>query len=362
MNALKHIRVLVVDDSPTMANALTALLSEDPRIDVVGRAGDGNRAVMLARLLRPDVITMDLLLPGLDGPAAIAQIMADAPARILVVSAVAEQRGVDLGFQAMSAGALELIGKPSVSGGDELKRWGKELARSVCLMAEVPVVSRRVRGAARALPITGARVDIFGLVASTGGPPALADVLTKLPADLPVPIVIAQHITDGFTQGMVRWLSAVTPLPVCVPKDGTRLEPGKVYFPADAHDLAVESDGVARLTRNRGGPCPSGDLLLHSLARAYGSRAGGGVLNGMGEDGARGLLAIRNVGGVTFAQDEATSVVFGMPRAALEMRAADHGVPLSAIPDLIRQSCTRSPVERLAHWIRPPDDPEGGVK
>lgn len=350
----KRIRVLVVDDSPTMANALAALLGEDPRIEVIGRAEDGNRAVTLARLLRPDVITMDLLLPGLDGPAAIARIMADAPTRVLVVSAVAEQRGIDLGFQAMSAGALELIGKPSVTSGEELRRWGKELARSVCLMAEVPVVSRRGRVAARPAPVPGARVDIFGLVASTGGPPALADVLSKLPTDLPVPLVIAQHITDGFTPGMVRWLSAVTRLPVRIATEGERLEPGKVYFPADGHDLIVESDGVARLTRTRGGACPSGDLLLSSLARAYGRRAGGGVLTGMGEDGARGLLAIHDAGGVTFAQDEATSVVFGMPRVALEMGAASQGVPLPAVADLILQSCTRSAFDRLTRVMEVP--------
>ena len=193
----KRIRVLVVDDSPTMANALTALLREDPRIEVIGRAEDGNRAVMLARLLRPDVITMDLLLPGLDGPGAIAQIMADAPARILVVSAVAD-RGADLGFQAIRAGALELIGKPNVSSGEELRKWGRERVSSICLMAEVPVISRRSRTLQPAPQPSTARVDIFGIVASTGGPPALSDVLSKLPKDLPVPIVIAQHITVGF--------------------------------------------------------------------------------------------------------------------------------------------------------------------
>jgi two-component system chemotaxis response regulator CheB len=349
----RPIRVLVVDDSPTMANTLTALLSEDPRIEVVGRAGDGNRAVTLARILRPDVITMDLLLPGLDGPAAIEAIMADAPARVIVVSAVAEQRGVDLGFQAMSAGALELIGKPSVTSGEELRRWGRELAKTVCLMAEVPVVSRRPRSSQRRpTPVTGARVDIFGLVASTGGPPALAEVLSKLPGDLPVPIVIAQHITDGFTPGMVRWLSQVTPLKVAIAREGERLEPGKVYFPSDAHDLTVEGGGVARLSRTRGGPCPSGDLLLSSLARVYGGRAGGGVLTGMGEDGARGLLAIRQVGGVTFAQDEASCVVYGMPRAAVEMNAVDSGIPLSGMSELMRQSCTRSPLEQLTRGGR----------
>ena len=341
----KPIRVLVVDDSPTMVNTMATLLAQEPRIEVVGRAGDGNRAVSLARLLRPDVITMDLLLPGLDGPAAIAAIMADAPARILVVSAVAD-RGADLGFQAIRAGALELIGKPNVSSGEELRRWGRDLVQSICLMAEVPVVSRRVRpNSAMPPPSLGTRVDIFGLAASTGGPPALAELLARLPKDLPVPLLIAQHITEGFTPGMVRWLGQVTTLTVTIAREGDRFEPGKVYFPLDGHDLTVEA-GFARLVRTKGGPCPSGDLLLSSMARVYGSRAGAGVLTGMGDDGARGLLDIRRMGGVTFAQDEATSVVFGMPRAALELGATEQALPLAAMPEFIRQCCLR-PFDRL---------------
>ncbi|HLL06965.1 MAG TPA: chemotaxis protein CheB [Myxococcaceae bacterium] len=351
------IRVLVVDDSPTMVNTMAALLAQEPRIEIVGRAGDGNRAVSLARLLRPDVITMDLLLPGLDGPAAIAAIMADAPARILVVSAVAD-RGADLGFQAIRAGALELIGKPNVSSGEELRRWGRDLVQSICLMAEVPVVSRRPRvNPALPPPTLGSRVDIFGLAASTGGPPALAEVLARLPRDLPVPLLIAQHITEGFTPGMVRWLGQVTPLTVTLAREGDRFEPGKVYFPLDGHDLTVEA-GFARLVRTKGGPCPSGDLLLSSLARVYGSRAGGGVLTGMGDDGARGLLDIRRMGGVTFAQDEASSVVFGMPRAALELGATEQALPLSAMPEFIRQCCLRPFSDRLRGSGRP--EGEGG--
>jgi len=340
MSSKQPIRVLVVDDSPTMVNTMTTLLSQEPRIEIVGRAGDGNRAVSLARLLRPDVITMDLLLPGLDGPGAIAAIMADAPARILVVSAVAD-RGADLGFQAIRAGALELIAKPNVTSGEELRKWGRELTNSICLMAEVPVISRRkIREVIPPLLSKGNRVDIFGLAASTGGPPALAEILSRLPKDLPVPIVIAQHITEGFTPGMVRWLSQVTPLGVTIARDGERLEPGKVYFPLDGHDLTIDR-GVARLSRTRGGPCPSGDLMLSSLSRVYGGRAGGGVLTGMGDDGARGLLDIRRSGGVTVAQDEASSVVFGMPKAALDIGATEQALSLSSLPDFIRQCCLK---------------------
>jgi two-component system chemotaxis response regulator CheB len=345
MNTNRPIRVLVVDDSPTMVNTMATLLSQEPRIEIVGRAGDGNRAVSLARLLRPDVITMDLLLPGLDGPGAIAAIMSDAPARILVVSAVAD-RGADLGFQAIRAGALELIAKPNVTSGEELRKWGRELTNSICLMAEVPVISRRkIREVVPPLLSKGARVDIFGLAASTGGPPALAEILSRLPKDLPVPIVVAQHITEGFTPGMVRWLSQVTPLGVTIARDGERLEAGKVYFPLDGHDLTIDR-GIARLSRTRGGPCPSGDLLLSSLSRVYGGRAGGGVLTGMGDDGARGLLDIRRSGGVTVAQDEASSVVFGMPKAALDIGATEQALPLSAMPDFIRHCCLKPSYER----------------
>ncbi|KFE64286.1 chemotaxis protein CheB [Hyalangium minutum] len=345
MNTNRPIRVLVVDDSPTMVNTMATLLSQEPRIEIVGRAGDGNRAVSLARLLRPDVITMDLLLPGLDGPAAIAAIMSDAPARILVVSAVAD-RGADLGFQAIRAGALELIAKPNVTSGEELRKWGRELTNSICLMAEVPVISRRkIREVVPPLLSKGARVDIFGLAASTGGPPALAEILSRLPKDLPVPIVVAQHITEGFTPGMVRWLSQVTPLGVSIARDGERLEPGKVYFPLDGHDLTIDR-GLARLSPTRGGPCPSGDLLLSSLSRVYGGRAGGGVLTGMGDDGARGLLDIRRSGGVTMAQDEASSVVFGMPKAALDIGATEQALPLSAMPDFIRNCCLKPSYDR----------------
>lgn len=345
MNQAKPIRVLVVDDSPTMVNTMATLLTQDSRIEIVGRAGDGNRAVSLARLLRPDVITMDLLLPGLDGPGAIAAIMADAPARILVVSAVAD-RGAELGFQAIRAGALELIAKPNVTSGEELRKWGRELVNSVCLMAEVPVISRRPRREFTPPPPSlGARVDIFGLAASTGGPPALAEILSRLPKDLPVPLVVAQHITEGFTPGMVRWLSQVTPLGVTIAREGERLEPGKVYFPLDGNDLTIER-GVARLSRTRGGPCPSGDLLLASLARLYGARAGGAVLTGMGDDGARGLLEIRRAGGLTCAQDEQSSVVYGMPKAALDIGATEQSMGLPSLPAFIIQCCTR-PFDRV---------------
>lgn len=336
----RPIRVLVGDDSPTMASALAALLTEDARLEVVGCAGDGQRAVTLARLLRPDVITMDLLLPGLDGTAAIERIMMEVPTRILVVSGMVDEGRASLGFEAMRAGALELIGKPSVTSGEELRRWGRQLAQSVCLVSEIPVVTRRPRAAPALPPAGSARVDVFALVASTGGPPALAEILARLPASLAAPLLVAQHMQVGFTAGLVRWLSGLTPLKVRVAREGERFEPGSVYLAPDAHDLGVGVGGSARLSRTRGGPCPSGDVLLEALARVYGWRAGGAVLTGMGEDGARGLLSLRQAGGLTLAQDEASSVVFGMPRVALQLRAAERTVALGEVADCIQEACS----------------------
>ncbi|MBF5042134.1 response regulator [Aggregicoccus sp. 17bor-14] len=343
----RPVRVLVVDDSPTMASALTALLTEDPRIEVVGRAADGQRAVALARLLRPDVITMDLLLPALDGPAAIERIMTEAPTRILVVSSMAgegaDERGASLCFEAMRAGALELIGKPAATGFEDLRRWGRQLAESVCLVSEIPVVTRRPR-VGPPLPAAGpARVDVFALVASTGGPPALAEILGRLPGELAAPLLVAQHMQAGFTPGLVRWLDGLTALGLQLAREGERLEPGHVYLPPDGHDLLVGPGGVARLSRSRAGPCPSGDALLESLARVYGWRAGAVVLTGMGEDGARGLLSLRQAGGLTLAQDAASSVVYGMPRAAAELQAAERILALGEVPDCIREACGEAP-------------------
>jgi two-component system chemotaxis response regulator CheB len=288
-----RVRVLVADDSQTLQQALRVLLSEDPRIEVVGAAADGVEAVALAKTLRPDVITMDVRMPRLDGLAATAAIMAEAPARILVVAAVSDDQQ-SLSFRAMSAGALEVIAKPQGVSADELRPWGTRLADSICLMSEVPVVTRRRSRALAALsglPLQSqGLVDVLGLVASTGGPPALAEILGVLPATLPVPILVAQHIASGFARGLRRWLSEVTPLQVELVTGPTALRPGTVYLPADASDLEVDRQGLAQAAPPSGTHRPSGNRLLSSLARVFGPRAAGVVLTGMGEDGALGLL------------------------------------------------------------------------
>ncbi|HZN94165.1 MAG TPA: chemotaxis protein CheB [Myxococcales bacterium] len=337
----RRVRVLVADDSRAIQQVFLTLLSSDPRLEVVGTAADGVEAVELARSLRPDVITMDVRMPRLDGLAATAAIMAEAPSRILVVASVAEDQQA-LVFRAMHAGALEVIQKPDVGSAGALASWGERLADSICLMSEVPVVTRRRSLALRAIPRrTQGRVDALGLVASTGGPPALAEILGALPADLPVPILVAQHIASGFSQGLRRWLSEITPLRVELVKGPVPVRPGTVYLPQDGLDLAVDPDGLGLVAGHppSGTHRPSGNRLLSSIARAYRSRAGGVVLTGMGDDGAQGLLEIRRAGGAAFAQDEATCVVFGMPQAAHQLGAAEAMLPLPAIPAVIVELC-----------------------
>jgi two-component system, chemotaxis family, protein-glutamate methylesterase/glutaminase len=336
---MKAIRVLVVDDSQSMRTALVSLLGEEKDLHVVGQAKDGVEAVQKARALRPDVITMDLNMPQLDGLGATAAIMAESPSRVLVVCEVSQHHQLDLSFRAMAAGALEVLPKPR-AGAKELRLFGHRVAEAVRLMAEVPVV-RRHRSAHSGVGLKPhpPGVRAIGIVASTGGPPALAVVLRSLPGELSAPVLVAQHIAAGFTAGLVRWLSGVSPLRIQTAEQGTKTRAGHCYLAPDDCDLEIDADGVLSTPRSGTVHCPSGNRLLQSLARAYGSRAVGIVLTGMGDDGAQGLLAVRNAGGATFAQDEESCVVFGMPHAARACGATDTLLPLGAIGPLLVDLC-----------------------
>jgi two-component system chemotaxis response regulator CheB len=331
-------RVLVADDSPTVRKLLRVLLEEDRSIRVVAEAADGLEAVEAARRVAPDVVTMDVLMPGLDGLGATEEIMAVAPTRIIVISQLAS-REQNLAFRALAAGAVELLPKPDAEGPEDLRRWGLALREAVALMSEVPVVTRRGVGPAATAGAAPRALAAVGLVASTGGPQALASVLAGLPARLPLTILVAQHIASGFVDGMRRWFSEITALDVRVAVDCERPRTACVYLAPPGCNLVWTRSGLLGTPPCTDALCPSGDALLLSLADALGRRAGGVVLSGMGDDGARGLLAVRRTGGLALAQSADTCVVDGMPGAADALGAAEARVPPPQIATLLAASC-----------------------
>ncbi len=343
----RRIRVLVADDSAATRGALAATLEQDPNIQVVGEAKDGQEARDLALSLRPDVITMDVLMPGLGGLEAISLIMTELAAHIVVVSSAVHDQALALTFRAMSAGALEVLAKPVGLTGAAFEAWGERLRESIRLMADVPVVRRfravdgRRPNAAktRSVALPGRGLALIAIGASTGGPVALAHILSALPRALPAPILVAQHLTRGFVRGLVRWLDEEAELDVMLAKAGEVARPGCVYLAPDGQDLGVDDEGCLSLEPSQREPCPSVDHLFEAVAKSFGSRGAAVLLTGMGQDGARGLLALRRAGGSTVAQDQASALVFGMPAAAIELGAAELVLPLEGIaPSLLRLS------------------------
>ncbi len=322
----RPVRVLVVDDSPLSVDVLASRIRRDPRLEVAGFAYDGLRAVELAKTLRPSVSTMDLNMPKLDGLGAIQRIMRESPTRILVVTA-ADDRGT-LAFEALRRGACDLLEKPRPSEREDV------LCERIWALARAPLGPRVARPARAPIVRGDTRVAAIGIVASTGGPAALATVLGALPADIGAAILVLQHLPAGFAARLARWLDGVSPLAVSIAKEGDALEPGRVLIAGD--DLHLTIDGARRVRLLAGPPIdghrPSGTRMLESLAEHLGARAAGIVLTGMGKDGAAGLSQLRRAGGRTAAQDEATSAVFGMPRAALDANAAEVSVPLDGVP------------------------------
>ncbi len=327
----RPIRVLVADDSELFRELLARVIGSDAGFEVVAVAADGNAAAALARSLKPDVITMDLNMPDADGFSGIARIMADTPTPILVLTANREET---VGFRALSLGALDLLEKPQAT--TDLDDYGRLLRSRLRLLAGVKVIRhmRGLRERAATAPRRGAaRPELVAIGASLGGPRALAALLRGLSPSFRTPIAIVQHIADGFTEGLASWLAGETHLDVHEARDGEVVAPGAVMLAPTGRHL-VMADGVARLSDAPPVDTfrPSVTPLLLSAARAYGPRVCGVILTGMGRDGAKGLKAIRDAGGPTLAQDEATSAVFGMPRAAIELGAVDRVLPLDEIP------------------------------
>jgi two-component system chemotaxis response regulator CheB len=339
-----RLRVLVVEDSVTVRKRLCEVLGADPGIEVVGEAEDGKQAIERCRALRPDVITMDMMLPVMTGLAATEYVMAHFPTPILIVSSSTNRGELFRTYDALAAGAVDVLEKPMGDDGDA--DWERRFVAAVRLIARIRVITHpRARlgplgrtAAAAPLPPAPAAAGpcrVVALCASTGGPGALRELLCALPSPFPVPILIVLHIGRPFGGAFAAWLDAQTGHRVQEARGGERLEqlPGRVLLaPPDRH-LVVGAGGALHLSDAppRHSCRPSVDLLLESLARECGPRALGCLLTGMGRDGAAGLLALRRAGGRTIAQDEATSVVYGMPREAVALGAAEQILALPAI-------------------------------
>lgn len=341
----RKIRVLVAEDSKVTRMFLVHLLESDPRIGVVGAVGDGQAAVDFVAADRPDVVLMDINMPRLGGFEATRRIMEAFPVPIIVCSATSNAKDVVVTFQAMEAGAVACIEKPLGHDYHDFEASAAHLLETVRLMSEVKVVRRSARTAAppslAPAPLAPVRtagpIQVIGIGASTGGPPALQTILAALPKEFPVPILVVQHIAHGFLGGMARWLNDTTSLQVQIGSYGTWPLPGHVYLAPDDLHMGIGPGGGIVLTADEAEDHvrPSVGYLFRTLAEQYGPRALGMLLTGMGRDGARELKAMRDKGAITIAQDRESSVVHGMPGEAIALGGAAHVLPANRMADAL---------------------------
>lgn len=339
--AARPTRVLIVDDSPFMRRALERLLTAAPGIVVAGTAADGLEGVKRALELRPDVITMDVEMPRMDGVAAVIEIMQTVPTPIVMVSTLTHE-GTSTAIRALEAGAVECVGKPSGLSTD-LGNVGERLHEAVTRASAAKLQRRRPRPLAvpesaslRPTPAGGLRLPAHNLVvigASTGGPPALTEVVPLLPAELGAAVLVVQHMPAGFTTALARRLDSLSALPVAEALDGDAIHTNHVYVaPGDFH-LLVGRDKRLRLDKGPTvhGVRPSVDVTLETVASVFGRAANVAILTGMGKDGAEGAAKLEAAGGKVFVQDEASSVVYGMPRVAMDRTQHATQLPLDQI-------------------------------
>lgn len=323
-------KVLVVDDSSLVREMIASVLALDDEIEIAGQAGNGREAVEKVGLLKPDLVTMDIEMPVMNGMAAIEEIMSVSALPILVVSS---RNDAGTAYDAMSKGALDVLSKSEI---DFENPW--DFINKVKLLSRVRVIShirggqspaleRRIPSPART---AGRRVRVVAIASSTGGPKALSALLPELPAAFPCPIVIAQHISDGFVPGMVQWLDKICKLNVKEAREGEVLTAGTVFISPSERHMKIGPDETVAFTDRKPKDIyhPSCDALLASVANVFRADSLGIILTGMGSDGAEGMKAIKKAGGLTIAQDEKSSAVFGMPRVAIESGCIDRVLPL----------------------------------
>lgn len=339
MNEKQKIKVLVVDDSLSVLDLLTYILHSDPQIEVIGTALTGKRALkFLEENNKPDIITMDMAMPEMNGLETTRIIMESDPIPIIIVSASWSPSEVDDTYRALEAGAVSVMAKPRGIGHPDHIRMAMELINAVKTMSAVKLVKRWSKQKkekpepAREIPWKEqikTEIKVIAIGASTGGPPVIHTILSKLPKNLPVPMLIVQHIARGFLPGLKDWLMKATGYPVHVATNGEKLVPGICFIAPNDFQMEVTANDTIQLGNCDPGSilCPSVSSLFQSVAEIYGEHAMGILLTGMGKDGARELKVMRDKGAVTIAQDEASSVIYGMPGEAVKLGAAKYVMP-----------------------------------
>lgn len=320
------LRIVVAEDSPTVRALLVAMFESEPGLRVVGEARSGREAIELATELRPDVLTMDIEMPEMNGLEATRAIMQRAPVPIVIISATANSRETSLSLDATEAGALAVLGKPGAPGTAGFEAQRDQTVSTVKAMAQVKVVRRWQARPARPTPSRLAEFEVptpsprvLAMAASTGGPAVFHQIINALPAGYPVPVLVVQHIASGFTEAFAEWLDSGSRVRVKLAAAGEPATGGTVYVAPEAQHMGLDAEG--RIVLDPSGPiggfAPSATYLFTSVAGSAGAACTAVILTGMGSDGVDGLRHVRSAGGCVLAQDEETSIVFGMPGEAI---------------------------------------------
>lgn len=347
---MKEIKALVVDDSPYNRQTIIRMFQHEPSIKVVGTAVDGKDAISKVIKLRPDIVTLDLEMPGMDGFTFLRWIMKEHPIPIIVVSARSDDKSV---FKALELGAVDFIVKPTAKASPQLMKIRDELIEKVFAVANLEMAKMKANlellteetgRKIEEVSLHPKRVELIAIGASTGGPPAIQSILLRIPKNLPAGIVVSQHMPEGFTRHFAERLDRISAFSVKEADDGEPVGPGKALIAPGGYHMLLEEKGktVKTVLKRRSLAdkyVPSVDMMMKSAATVYGRKVLGVILTGMGNDGKVGMKSIKENKGQTIAESEETSVVFGMPQEVIEAGAADKVVSLRDIPDEIIKRC-----------------------